>query len=93
MSLTGQGLLQFVTSKLGTPYVYAAKGKVLTQNQIDLWSRLYPKVYSSTYISKAKKYIGRECTDCSGLISWYTGKILGSAQLYSQAKTKVFTKS
>jgi peptidoglycan hydrolase-like protein with peptidoglycan-binding domain len=52
-------------------------------------SRLYPNIFTQTYINKAKKYVGRVCCDCSGLISWYTGKVLGSSQLYSQAYARI----
>ena len=38
---------------------------------------------------KAKKLVGKVCTDCSGLISWYTGRVLGSSQLYSQAYARL----
>ena len=87
--ITGQGLTDFATGKIGTPYVYAAKGKILTQAQIDQWSKQYPSVFTASYIAKAQKFIGKACTDCSGLISWYTGKVLGSAQLYSQAQKRI----
>lgn len=71
-------LIKWCESKLGTPYVYGAKGKVLTQAQINTWAKLHPGTFTANYISKAKKYIGKECTDCSGLISWFTGILRGS---------------
>jgi cell wall-associated NlpC family hydrolase len=89
VALTGKGLVKFAESKLGTPYVYGAKGGVLSQNQINSWARSYPNVYSQSYINKAMKFVGMKCTDCSGLISWYTGKVLGSATLYSQAVKRI----
>jgi hypothetical protein len=83
--LTGQGLADFAISKLGTPYVYGAKGAngKFTQSQLSSLSKAYPSMFTNTYITKAKRLIGKICCDCSGLISWYTGKELGSYQLYS----------
>ena len=46
MSKTVAGLIQHCKDKLGTPYVYGAKGEVLTQTILDrlareVWSPLY----------------------------------------------------
>ena len=32
MTLTNVGLVKFIKTKLGTPYVYGMKGKVMTAN-------------------------------------------------------------
>ena len=91
MDLTGQGLADFAKSKLGTPYVYGAKLSygVFTQGQLNSLARSYPSTFTCTYIAKAKKYVGRVCTDCSGLISGYTGRLMGSAQMYSTASKRI----
>jgi len=93
MSLTGKEMSKFVTSKIGTPYVYGAKGAegIFTKSKFDWLVANYPKVFTQSYINKVinKKLIGQVCTDCSGLISWYTGKVLGSAQLYSKAYARL----
>ena len=90
MALTGQGLANFALSKLGTPYVYGAKGAngKFTATKLNFLAKSYPSVFTKTYIAKAKKFIGKVCCDCSGLISWYTGKEIGSAQLYQTASTR-----
>lgn len=90
MALTGQGLASFALSKLGTPYVYGAKGAngKFTETKLNFLARSYPSVFTKTYIAKARRFIGKVCCDCSGLISWYTGKEIGSAQLYQTAQTK-----
>lgn len=87
MALTGTGLAKFAESKLGTPYVYGAKGAdgKFTEAKLLSLSKSYPNVFTSEYKAKAKKFVGKVCCDCSGLISWYTGKVLGSAQLYQSA--------
>lgn len=71
--ITASALVLFCKQAVGTPYVYGSSGDVLTQTQINTWARLYPSTYTTTYINKARKFLGRRCTDCSGLISWATG--------------------
>ena len=90
MALTGQGLAKFVLTKLGTPYVYGAKGAngKFTETKLNFLAKSYPSVFTKNYIAKARKRIGKVCCDCSGLVSWYTGKEIGSAQLYQTASTR-----
>lgn len=89
--LTGKGLASFASSKLGTPYVYGAKGAdgKFTQSRLNWLAKNYPGTFTTSYIKKAKKFIGQVCCDCSGLISWYTGKVYGSSQLYSKASKRI----
>lgn len=91
MALTGKGLATFAKSKVGTPYVYGTKlsDGPLTKTKLNQLKKLYPSVITASYYNKALKYVGTVCTDCSGLISGYTGKLLGSSQLYSSASKKV----
>lgn len=88
MAITGKGLVEFAKSKVGTPYVYGTKGEKLTSSILNSLAKSYPSMYTSDYKSKAKKFIGKNCTDCSGLISWYTGKLLSSSGLYASAKER-----
>lgn len=90
-SLTGQGLADFAKSKIGTPYVYGAKGAdgPFTSSRLNSLARSYPSTFTLTYISKSRAFIGKVCTDCSGLISWYTGRVLGSSQMYSTASKRI----
>jgi peptidoglycan hydrolase-like protein with peptidoglycan-binding domain len=90
-NLTGNGLVEFCKTKLGTPYVYGAKGSygVLTQSRLNSLIQAYQDVFSNIYITKARRLVGKICTDCSGLPAWYTGKMLGSYQLYSTAYTRI----
>lgn len=82
MSKTAQGLIEFAKSKIGTPYVYGAKGTVMSLEQI----RELRKMYGSNCVwySDDNK-AGKVCVDCSGLISWYTGIVRGSGQYKSTA--------
>jgi hypothetical protein len=88
--LTGKGLAEFALSKLKTPYVYAAKGAdgVLTRTRLNQFAKAYPSMFTAVYMAKATRLVGKVCCDCSGLISWYTHKLLGSAQLYSTASKR-----
>ena len=90
MALTGKGLASFAKSKVGTPYVYGAKlsDGPLKLSRLNQLKKLYPNVITSSYYTKAKKFVGKVCTDCSGLISGYTGKLLGSSALYSNASNR-----
>lgn len=82
MILTNIGLAEFVKTKLGTPYVYGAKGKVLTQDQFDYFKKNYSQY---TPLTDEKK-IGKVCVDCSGLISWYTGILKSSTAFANESK-------
>lgn len=79
------GLVAFCKSKIGTPYVYGAKGEILTEERLQLLAKQNPSVYTSSYLAKARQFIGQRCTDCSGLISWYTGIIRGSYNYHDTA--------
>lgn len=90
-TLTGEGLALHGKSKKGTPYVYGTKGAhgVLTQTRLNTLAKSYPNMFTSSYLNKAKKLVGKVCTDCSGLVSWYTGKEISSSQMYSQAYARL----
>ena len=62
---------------------------VLTQAILDRLARENPGTYTSTYKAKVARYIGQRCTDCSGLISWYTGCIRGSYNYHDTAVERV----
>ncbi len=79
------GLVAFCKSKIGTPYVYGAKGEILTEERLQLLAKQNPSVYTSSYLAKSRQFIGQRCTDCSGLISWYTGIIRGSYNYHDTA--------
>ena len=82
MSKTAQGLIEFAKSKIGTPYIYGAKGKVVSLEQIRELRRMYGS--NCVWHSDDNK-AGKVCVDCSGLISWYTGIVRGSGQYKSTA--------
>lgn len=78
------GLIKFAESKIGTPYVYGMKGSVLTTGKYEQLRGTYSNLVWKSDRSK----IGKVCVDCSGLISWYTGVLRGSAQ-YKATATSV----
>lgn len=73
--MKGEKLVEFCRSKLGTAYVYGAKGEVLTEEKFELLQKLYSKYVPYT----DKKKVGQVCVDCSGLIGWGTNRALNSA--------------
>ncbi|WP_312059662.1 hypothetical protein [Anaerotignum sp.] len=83
--MTGHELVAFARSKLGTPYVYGMKGTIMTQANFNYLQGQYGK--KCVWDSDEKK-VGKVCVDCSGLISWATGVVLGSAQLFDRATKK-----
>ncbi|WP_312047783.1 hypothetical protein [Anaerotignum sp.] len=83
--MTGQELVAFARSKLGTPYVYGMKGTVMTLANFKYLQGQYGK--KCVWDSDEKK-VGKVCVDCSGLISWATRVMLGSAQLFDRAIKK-----
>lgn len=78
-------LVGWCYNKLGTPYVYGTKGAKLTKEHISWLAKEYPSTFSADYIAKSNKFVGQHTTDCSGLISWFTGVVRGSSQYYSSA--------
>lgn len=83
--MTGKELVAFCRSKIGTPYVYGAKGKVLTSPDFQYLHNTYGN--NLVPYSDHKK-IGQVCVDCSGLISWACGVVLGSGQWMNRANVK-----
>lgn len=80
--ITNIDLVRFAEKKIGTAYVYGAKGEVLSLSKYNYLKKMYgDKVWDS---DRAK--IGKVCVDCSGLISWATGKMRGSSQYKAQAE-------
>ncbi len=81
MKLTNIGLVEFVKTKLGVPYVYGMKGAVMTRANFNYLQERYG--VKNVWNSDEKK-VGKVCVDCSGLISWYTGKLKGSSQFKAE---------
>ena len=84
--MTGQELVAFARSKMGCPYVYGAKGEVVSADLFDRLRKLYPKYVP---LSDRKK-VGQICVDCSGLISWACNRPLNSAGWKSAAGDDVY---
>ena len=89
--MKGNELANYAKSKIDTPYFYGTKMNKLTESKMNLLHELYPQTVSMAYMNKARRQgqVNKINTDCSGLIFGYTGKLLGSAQLYSQAKKRL----
>ena len=83
--MTGKELVAFCRSKIGTPYVYGMKGKVMTEANFQYLYNTYGRS-KVPYSDHAK--VGKVCVDCSGLISWACGVVLGSVQWMNRANVK-----
>lgn len=82
--MTSAELVDFCRSKIGIPYVYGAKGMILTEANYNYLKNRYGKLVWDS--DRAK--IGKVCVDCSGLISWACRVQLGSSQWMERAKAK-----
>ncbi len=93
MTLTGKRLVEHAKSKVGLPYFYGSKMTILTEAFMVQMHKAYPSIVTAKYMNKARdrKQVGKINVDCSGLISSYTNKLLGSSQLYSTAKKRLST--
>ena len=56
-------LIEFLKSKLGCGYAYGSEGNRLTNDFLDSMKKQYPKYVKDS----TKKWLGKECYDCSGL--------------------------
>lgn len=83
--MKAKALVKFAREKIGTPYVYGMKGTVMTQANFQYLRNAYGDRYVP--YSDVKK-IGKVCVDCSGLISWACGIMLGSSQWMEMANVK-----
>ena len=82
--MTGMELVAFARSKIGTPYVYGMKGAVMTLANYNYLKGQYGKMVWDSDVKK----VGQVCVDCSGMISWACGVVLGSAQWFERANVK-----
>lgn len=81
MAKTASGLIEYVKTKIGVPYVYGMKMQVMTRAMYDSLKRQYGSMVWDSDVQK----VGKVCCDCSGLISAYTGVIQGSSQMKATA--------
>jgi len=80
--MTNYDFVDYAKSKIGVPYVYGMKGTIMTASK---YAQL-KSMYGDLVWNSDKKKIGKVCCDCSGLISWATGKLKGSSQYKNEAK-------
>lgn len=81
--ITGKQLAVFAYEKIGTPYVYGMKGRVMTEANFKYLHNMYGS-RMVPYTDHAK--VGKVCVDCSGLISWACGLYVNSATWHSYAQ-------
>lgn len=86
MAKTAKGLVSFVKTKIGNPYLYGFKQNYAWNKKCtkDDYNRL-KRAYGSLIWNSDVKCIGKYPCDCSGLISAYTGTLRGSSEYKSTA--------
>lgn len=82
-------LIEFCESKLGTKYLYGYKGELVSVSKNEALSKLYPSVWDKAYLRTANSWVMEYAVDCSGLVSWFTGKVRGSSQYKTTATETV----
>lgn len=70
--MTNYGLVEWVKSKLGQGYVYAAYfDRLITEAYLQQKAKQFPNQYSASYLQRSRKWLGRYAGDCVGLIKAY----------------------
>lgn len=69
--LKAADLARLVQTKLGCGYVYSALGQTISEAHIQAFAKMYPSMYTQTYIDKCRKNIGKQSFDCVGLIKFF----------------------
>ena len=83
--MAGNDLVKFCRSKIGTEYVYGMKGRIMSQKD---YAALRERYGSKCVWDSDIEKVGKVCVDCSGLISWACGVVLGSSQWMTRANEK-----
>lgn len=86
---TAYNLVKYVKDKIGTPYIYGAKqpyafNKKYSLNDLKNLKRIHGSMIWDSDLKKAGKVV----CDCSGLISAYTERQMGSWEMYEKASKR-----
>lgn len=74
------GLARFCINKVGVPYVMGTNGRTFTQSMYtDLVRRNPGGWFTAARLPAVKGYIGRQTTDCHGLVEWFVREQSGAA--------------
>lgn len=88
---TASGLISHARAALNgdTKYIYSCAMQPLTLDKLNEVYNNYPQYLSASRYEKAKKeYIGKNCTDCSGLIYSYYRRFRTSESMYNNASKR-----
>lgn len=91
-----QELVGFAASKIGCGYLFGDNGQPITEDLIQAKARQYPKLFTSSYIRRCRKWIGNKNDqgnllpgfDCSGLVDVFLNVDLNAKGYYANATTK-----
>ncbi len=74
------GLARFCINKVGVPYVMGTNGRTFTRSMCDdLVKRNPGGWFTAARLPAVKGYIGRQATDCHGLVEWFVREQSGVA--------------
>lgn len=80
MENNNAGLAKFCIEKVGVPYVMGTNGKVFTQSMYnDLTKRNPGNWFTAARLPKVRALIGKQTTDCHGLVEWFVREQSGAA--------------
>ena len=83
MKNSNTDLARFCISKLGVPYIMGTNGKVFTNAMYnDLTKRNPGGWFTAARLPKVKAQIGKQTTDCHGLIEWFVAELAGGKWSY-----------
>lgn len=81
--MTGKELATLCEAQVGAGYVWGGLGYKLNDSRISQLKNLYPKVYTTAYISKIKaKWYGKPVFDCVGLIKYFLWGNVGDGNVW-----------
>lgn len=78
--MTNTNLAKFCIDKLGTPYILGTNGKKFTKDMYNDLTRRNPAGwFTPARLPKVRSLIGKQTTDCHGLIEWFVREKSGAA--------------
>lgn len=84
-------LARFCIEKVGVPYVMGTSGKILTQAMYhDLAARNPGGWFTAKRLPTVQSWIGRQTTDCHGLLEWFLAELAGGKWLYDVTADSAF---
>jgi hypothetical protein len=71
--LKNTDLVAYVKKAVGSPYMYGVNGDVVTEELIKRKAIQYHDMYTTSYIIKCRRHIGKRAYDCTSLTDLFCG--------------------